>query len=441
MSLEFKDIEHLFSDKLQNFEVTPSENVWNNIKQKKRKGILFYFSKNLKVAALLLLISTAVGGIVWLNQSDEQQIITSQNSKKVNGNVNAEQPINSIDNSNQNVNSNENFTKNKTANVNSSKAGIASTISKVVTKNSITKGNTSPNKNLHNEENEVPSTFEAIEIATIHSVKLKYLIYPSLMQFVYSNKRIGKKPYITKPKEDEDPILKSRYSMEILGGPSYASKRLSGDDYLLRKESETATMSIQTGLKLNYHLNPKFNIQTGVIIENRNEKIKYTHTEMQKKLTQTSKQVTVYHPVLPPKTITIIDSTYSDEAIDVKFNLTNKYTTISLPLVLGYQFALGKAQYRFSAGTIVNVHSSNSASVLARSGNEIILTPYKENSKIKASVYSAIALQLPMSQTCNFITELSYYNNLSNRLKSESNLKQVNYGFNLSIGASFDLKK
>lgn len=441
MSSEFKDIEHLFSDKLQNFEVTPPESVWNNIKQKKRKGILFYFNNNLKVAALLLLISTAIGGIVWFNSPDDQKIITSQNSKKVNGNVKAEQPITSPDNSNENLTNTEDLTKNNTASVKSSNASTSSTVTQVATKKSITKGKTSPNRNLNKEENVAPATLDAIEIATIRTIQLKYLIYPSLMQFVYSNKRIGKKPYASKPKEDPDPVLTSRYSMEILGGPSYATKRLSGDDYLLRKESEIATMSIQTGLKLNYHFNPKFNIQTGVIIENRNEKIKFTHTEIQQKLTQTPKQVTVYHPVLPPKTITIIDSTYTDEAIDVNFNLTNKYTTISLPLVFGYRFALGKAQYRFSAGTIVNVHSSNAASVLARSGNEIILTPYKENSKIKASVYSAIALQLPMSQTCNFITELSYYNNLSNRLKSESNLKQVNYGFNLSIGASFDLKK
>jgi hypothetical protein len=438
MSLEFKDIEQLFSDKLHNYEVTPPASVWNNIQKKKRKGVLFYFKNYLKVAAILLLLLLGVTGILWF---DDEKVAENKSVKSLEMLENNEPALveNQKNNPNNLIENADGYNlKNE---ISTSKASSDKNLNKNNNKN--TQKIISQNQLKGAEVNTQQSSlnYEEVLMLSKNEIKLRYLIYPSLIRFVYTNKKIGNKLKTSKDKEKEDNNPNSRYSMEILGGPSYASKRLSGNDYLLRQESENATMSIQTGLKLNYHFNNKFNLQSGVIIENRNEKIKYSQSEIQKALIETPKQVTVYHPVLPPRTITIIDSTYTDQVNSYNFNTTNKYTTINIPLVLGYKFALGKIQYRFSAGTLVNVYSTQSASVLSRSGNEIILVPYKENSKIKASVYSAFALQLPLSQTCNFISELSYYNNLTNRLSSESKIKQVNYGFNLSIGASFDLKK
>ena len=60
MSTEFNDMERMFAEGLQNYEVTPPAHVWANIKKGKRRGFFYYFANNkLKVAALLLLLIMA----------------------------------------------------------------------------------------------------------------------------------------------------------------------------------------------------------------------------------------------------------------------------------------------------------------------------------------------------------------------------------------------
>ena len=271
-------------------------------------------------------------------------------------------------------------------------------------------------------------------------MKLRYLIYPSLMQYVYTTKRIPKK-YLTVKKDNDIEGFGYKYSFEIVGGPSYAFRMVSGDGASLRNESENANLTLQTGVKVNYHINPRWSVQTGLIGENRNEKIKYNRTEIQDKLTETRHQVTIFHPVLPHRTITVIDSVYSKENATYKFNSTNKYTNLSIPVVVGYNFSLGKLQYRVSAGSLFTVFSKNTATNLVRNGNTIDMVTYKESPKIKTSVYSAIALNYPLNPNCIAIIELSYYTNITNRLGSDAVFRQRNYGINLSVGAQFKINK
>jgi hypothetical protein len=260
------------------------------------------------------------------------------------------------------------------------------------------------------------------------------------MRFVYTSKRLGKK-YITPKEENDEPKLVSKFSMEIGGGASYAYRTLSGDGKMLRNESEKANVGLLTAVKINYHINTKWSVQSGLTIENRNEAINYNQTELKDKLTETSRQVTVFHPVLPPRTITVIDSSYSKEKVNYKFNTTNKYQTLNIPLVLGYNFTIGKLQYRISAGPVFNVYSMNTANNLVRINDNIELVPYKESAKIKSSAYTAFALQYPLNQNYAWITEISYYTNFSNRLNSDATLSQKNSGFNLFTGIKFNISK
>lgn len=451
MSSEYSNIEKMFSDKLKDMEVMPSEHVWENIKKNKRKGGFFFIRNYSKYAAALLLLLGSFATIYYLNtnniddkntntlpivanESSNDQSIKDTKSNKLNTNVVENSASTNDENSlstDITVESKNSYAaKNNTPRKNSS-------VSK--------KGNFNSSENNSIEPNSINSSSETNEFLSLNILsrsylKLKYLIYPNLSPFVYSSKLL-KKRYLNKninPKYDDK--TQSKFSIEILGGPSYASRRLSGAGSELRNESEKATMSLQTAIKVNYNFKPSWSLQTGVILENRNEKISFERSELQDKLLVTPKQVVVYHPVLPPKIITIQDSQFVQQKVDYNFNTTNKYVTISIPLVLGYNFGLGKFEYRISAGALMNLNSIGHASVLERSGDEIILVPYKESTSLKSSVYSAVALRAPLSPTCKALLELSYYNNLSNRLSSESLMKQFNYGFNLSAGISFDLK-
>jgi len=433
MNQEFNDMERMFQEGLQNYEVTPPAHVWNNIQKQKRRGLLFY---RFKIASIILLLClTGAGTYYFMNTTYNQEtnVINTFENKELD-NKNNEVSVETI---NKSIKSNTNdiiasTSKSKLV-LKGNKTQIYKHNSKSITKKDIA-------TDLKDNSNPISADDLSMTMDYKNEIKLKYQIYPSLMQYVYSTKRIPKK-YLTPKKEKESEKLGYKYSIEMVGGPSYAYRKLSGQGSQLRDESEQANLTVQTGLKLNYHINPTWSIQSGLSWESRNEKVKYNQTELQRKLTQTPHQVTVFHPVLPPRSITVIDSTYSNENVNFKFNNANKYTTINIPVVLGYTFTLGKLQYRVSAGSLFNIYSINSANNLVRNGNTIDLVKYKESPKIKTSIYTAVALQYPLNTNCMAITELSYYTNVTNRMSADTLLRQRNYGLNLSVGAKISLRK
>ena len=437
MNSEFNDMERMFQEGLQNFEETPPAHVWSNIQKKKRKGLFFY---RWKIASAILLLSMAVVSAYYFTTNMDETITSvntpaSDNNTIIEGNLknrNTENPVIS-----ESVTSNKNLNiSNSTSRIEVLKAKKNNLSNSVKTKQEveITEDVISHENSNYDIEN-LPFI-----MASKHVVKLRYLIYPSLMQYVYTTKRLGKK-HIAKNKDKDEVGLGYKYSIEMVGGPSFAFRSLSGLGSELRNESEKANLSLQTGLKVNYHVNPRWSVQSGLTWENRNEKVNYNRSEIHDKLTQTTRQVNVFHPVLPPQIIKVIDSTYSKETVNYKFNTTNHYSTFNIPVVLGYTFGLGKFQYRVSAGSLLNIASKNIATVLVREGNDINLVKYQESAKIKTSIYSAIALQYPLNPNCIAITEISYYTNISNRLNNDAIVRQRNFGINLSVGARYNLTK
>jgi hypothetical protein len=440
MNSEFNDMERMFQEGLQNYEVTPPAHVWANIQKQKRRGLLFY---RYRIAALLLVLSmVGASSYYFMSKTDTTSLVTTYNNDAVNPSENSANNMESFKNNEATETESEKSLTNSSASTNT-----ASTTEnyKPATSKKSTGGNTKEiEKNSDNNEETSITEFDwsnlPYGLKSKTAVKLRYLIYPSLTQYVYTTKRIPKK-YLTAKKDNDVEGLGYKYSFEIVGGPSYAFRKVSGDEATLRNESENANLTLQTGVKVNYHINPRWSVQTGLIGENRNEKVKYNRTEIQDKLTETPHQVTIFHPVLPPRTITVIDSVYSKENITFKFNSTNKYTNLSIPVVIGYNFSLGKLQYRVSAGSLFTIFSKNTATNLVRNGNTIDMVTYKESPKIKTSVYSAVALNYPLNPSCIAITELSYYTNITNRLNSDAILRQRNYGINLSVGAQFKINK
>lgn len=440
MSSEFNDMERMFQEGLQNYEVIPPAHVWSNIQKRKRRGLIFY---KWKIASILLLLCIAGTSAYYFANSDENNgagIITQQTTNNTGSEIVQSE-------TNSNIVADENSAQEE--NVNNSSSNSVSEANNQVSKiRNSSRNQTSTGIKDDKESKEVKSeeisNFDTkdllVEITSKDKISFRYVIYPSLMQFIYTTKKLGKK-YITPEREEDKEKLGFKYSIEIIGGPAYAYRKLSGEGDILRNESEKAAMCTQTGLKINYHFNPTWSLQSGIMLENRHENISYDRTEIQDKLTVSTHQVTVVHPVLPPRTIFVTDSVYTKENVNYKFSSTNKYTTFNIPIVVGYTFGLGKMQYRISAGSLFNIYSINTASNLVRNGDKIEMAPYKESSKIKTSVYGGISLQYPLNQNCLAITEFSCYKNMSNRMNNESPLNQKNYGFSLNFGARFNILK
>ena len=444
MSSNFNDMERMFADGLRDIEVTPPAHVWSNIQKRKRKGLVYY---TWRIASVILLLCIAGSSAFYFNNKNDKDVDANAviSASKTNRSHSSEN-MDRITAEEKTMADNTSDVSNSVSSVNSLSTSKSSNTKSTAGKIKKQKSRVEilvPKYEIPAEETNVYNTNDLlINMAAKDDIHLRYMIYPSLMQYVYTSKRMFKKYYTPKTKE-EDEKLGYKFSVEIpLVGASYAFRRVSGDGAILRNESENALFSLQTGIKLNYNFNSKFSVQTGLIVENRNEKIKYDRSEIQDKLTLTPRQVIVYHPVLPPKIITVTDSTYSKENVDYKFDNTNKYTTLNIPLVFGYSFSLkGKAQYRLSTGTLFNVHSMNAAHILVRNGDKIERVPYKESTKINTSVYGAMALMYPVNNHYVLFSELSYYTNLNNRLNSDVAMRQRNYGLNLSGGLKINILK
>lgn len=437
MNSEFKDIEQLFNENLKNYEEMPPEHVWANIQRKQRRGIFYFMNGYLKSAGVLILLGViALLSYHWFGQDQPLKEVTETATVTQGSNTHPDRYDTKLETPDNPI---------MNGDVVSTPGAIsqqsASKIKRI--KNTYSTGNPAVPKRLNLNENPAQSAEDYVlpNALAPKNTHFRYLIYPSLTPFVYVYRKHSRTAPNHKDKSFDPEPLENRFSMEILGGPSYSSKTLSGEGSELRASSEKAALSLQTAIRLNYHLNRAFMVQSGVIVENRNERVNQTHEVTKDVLVQTPRQVTIHHPVLPPRTITIIDSSYQQTTETKHFHSGNKYTSISIPLVLGYRFALGKAQYRIAAGPLFNVHSIQSANVLTKAGNEVVLTPYRENTRVKTSVYGSASLLIPVSPTLSALIDVSGYRNLSNRLTGETAVKQRNFGLNLSVGAAFELKK
>ncbi len=437
MNSEFNDLERMFSEGLYNHEVKPSAHVWANIQKQKRRGMLFY---KLKLASLMLLIGLVGLTVYYLPYSTPNKSNTNTESytqTKASNDLKAStQPK---------VYEKTDLTESTVIENKATEQTITSIKGNLPTQKSSPKelANSQFEPNMPISANEfLAFDTRELEMNMINKnrINLSYLIYPSLTPFVYSTKQISKK-YKTNDDKEKDKTIINTYSFEIGVGPNYVTRKLTGSDIALRNESESALVSIQTGFKFNYLFHPKWQIQTGLSLENRAEKIAYDKSEITEYLSITKRQVTIYHPVLQPQIITITDSVNTTETTNYKFNTTNKYTTLSIPIILGYNFGIGKLVYRISAGSLINIYSINKAHNLDRINDKIALTPYQESAKIKSSLVGSAAVYIPLNLNYQVFAELSHFQNLNNRLASEAAYKQKNSGTNLSLGLKINILK
>lgn len=438
------DIEKILAQGSKNFEVLPPEQVWQNIKQGKNSRYIFFFRLyKWRIASLIALLALVSTGLYYFNITEvENTKVTTKESENTGINI----PETITENSSNDGNSTstgENSEKVKKESLTPEKSSP-----KTSQKTNIAKSNykkpflNNGNNNVEENEEEIfanTDKYNVFEIISKNIKGLKYSTNPKFEEYTPVNKKSHKSWVKNKEKENNRNAKQGWYSLEIGGGPSYACRNLSGGNYLLRNESEKAMISFQTNVKVNYHLNNKFSVQSGITIETRNEKLNYNHSELQKKLVETPRTITVFHPVLPPKNITVIDSSYVNQTIKYDFENINKYTTFNIPVLIGYNFGNSKLQYRIAAGTLINVISFNNAKIVEKNGSETVLVKYNEPKKINPSIYSAVAMNKVINNHYSIVFELSYYRNMLNRFGAESATKQINSGINFTSAIRYNI--
>ena len=166
------------------------------------------------------------------------------------------------------------------------------------------------------------------------------------------------------PKPDKDPICYSfgqargaRFSLDVYGGPGYAlrpfsSKNEDVSSYIsAREQTESYQYAFQAGARLTMHLRHGLNVGLGLHYSQVGEKFDYTDPNDTRTVTTIIEIKDNAGNVIDTRTEEVILF-----GITIK-EIYNRYHTIDIPILVGYDIALGKVGFGIKAGPVLNISS------------------------------------------------------------------------------------
>jgi hypothetical protein len=237
------------------------------------------------------------------------------------------------------------------------------------------------------------------------------------------------------PSIEKNAAGNKRY-FEIYGGPDYAFRSMSdtgNSTYLQkRKESEKFKSAFSAGIRYTRVFNNSMSVRGGINYSQINEKFTYTQGNLV--------QVTY-----------IIDAngdttgTYLTTGTRYKTTI-NKYRSIDIPVMVGYEVGNGKLHANINAGVVVNVYSWQKGEVLDRSLNPVNITtgksssPYQFKTNAGLGFMGAASVYYKLTDRIHIMAEPYFRYNFTPMNKESITLKQKYHTAGLRLGVRLDLK-
>ncbi|PCJ63577.1 MAG: hypothetical protein COA58_15680 [Bacteroidetes bacterium] len=448
------EIENIFQEKFKNFESTPSAGLFDAIqaKRKKKRRVIWIWS-----AAAILFLSTGIG-FSLLKDQNNNSISTDDTPTTESANTNLESKnttlsispideqtditIESTFESEQSTNSKVEFNL-EAKPINSENYVIHEMESPISSETPILDKPDSPISNQ-----ELATLFKKIASenkgADITKAKVFTRKGKTEVDIIVETKAIeGSEANIPETKDEDianvteanneeknktttpPPTHKlvklSRWSIEATSSIGLGGRTISGaTDYVsLRNLTESARISNSFTLSGIYQLDPKWNIQTGFILLNRNENFNHsTNDYVQYNEREEQRTETIIHPVLGE-----IERTYTVVVTDtivtsgIKTNNINKHTLLSIPLILERELmSNNKWSVMSKGGVMVSIYTNSQGNIVNESNQVSLL----ETAGVKTSgTYSALFGLGTMYKASDRVSILLY--------------PQVNFGLNSSF--------
>ena len=197
------------------------------------------------------------------------------------------------------------------------------------------------------------------------------------------------------PESEKDAAGNKRY-FEIYGGPDYAFRSITdtgNSTYLQkRKESSRFSSAFSVGARYTKVFGNGMSFRTGINYSQINEKFKFAEGNI----------IQVVYIVNSNG-----DTTGSYTTTGTRYKTThNKFRTIDVPLLIGYELGNGRFHVNFNAGAMVNIYSWQKGDVLDSSYKPVNITTGKTSS----------AYQFKTNVGIGFIGSVSVYYKLNSRL-------------------------
>ena len=224
---------------------------------------------------------------------------------------------------------------------------------------------------------------------------------------------------------------------EVYTGIDYASKKYSDTGNSVFLQRRKATTSFQSAYSAGFRITKVFNngisLRTGLNYSQVNEKFSF----MQSNIVQTTYIIDAISG----------DTTGSFTVRGTRYKTTfNKYRSIDIPLLLGYEMGNGRLHANFNAGAIINLYSWQQGELLDTNNQPVSITTGKSNDafqyKTNAGIgfTAAASIYYKLNDRLHVLAEPYFRYNLSPMSKDVLSLQERFTTIGLRLGIRIDLK-
>jgi hypothetical protein len=237
------------------------------------------------------------------------------------------------------------------------------------------------------------------------------------------------------PSFEKDAAGNKKY-FEFYAGPDYAIRSLqdTGNSAYLqkRKESTKFKSGYSAGVRYTKVFNNSMSVRGGVNYSQINEKFTFSQGNVI--------QVTY---IINSNGDTI--GSYTTTGTRYKTTI-NRYRSIDIPIVVGYELGNGKLHANINAGAVVNIYSWQNGDVLDTAGNPVSITtgkgstPYQFKTNAGVGFIGAVSVYYKLNDRLHIMAEPYFRYNFSPMNKESITLKQKYQTAGLRLGIRLDLK-
>ncbi len=223
---------------------------------------------------------------------------------------------------------------------------------------------------------------------------------------------------------------------EFYAGPDYAFRSLqdtANSAYLQkRKESTKFKSGFSAGVRYTKVFNNSMSVRGGV-----------NYSQINEKFTFNQGNVVVVTYMLNANGDTI--GSYTTTGTRYK-TTTNRYRSIDIPLMIGYELGNGKLHANINAGPVINIYSWQKGEVMDASGNPVSITtgksssPYQFKTNAGVGFMAAVSVYYKLNEKLHIMAEPYFRYNLSAMNKESITLKQKYQTAGLRLGIRLDLR-
>ncbi len=237
------------------------------------------------------------------------------------------------------------------------------------------------------------------------------------------------------PSIEKDAAGNKRY-FEFYAGPDYAFRSLhdTGNSAYLqkRKESSAFKSGFSAGVRYTKVFNNSMSVRGGV-----------NYSQINEKFTLNQGNVVQVTYIINNNGDTI--GSYTTTGTRHKTTI-NRYRSIDIPVVVGYELGNGKLHANINAGAVVNIYSWQNGDVLDVSGSPVSITtgkgssPYQFKTNAGVGFIGAVSVYYKLNDRLHIMAEPYFRYNFTPMNKETITLKQKYQTAGLRLGIRLDLK-